>query len=189
VEAAQQNAFGALMTFVATFVLSLLGWGMISSMTGPVTIITDWILTWKEIMEQLLVVDPSRAFGLCIGGVFLLVCQLICQMPLKLFNRSLWFWPDCTAINRNAWLQQPQATQCIYVSWLDGQDWKASQWHCSVLVTYPSTFGVFEENIVEIIDMVHEAGEQVYMDGANMNAQVEYWMSGPNSFRWWARWS
>lgn len=54
-------------------------------------------------------------------------------------------------------------------------------------MTYPSTFGVFEENIVEIIDMVHEAGGQVYMDGANMNAQVEYWMSGPNSFRWWAR--
>jgi hypothetical protein len=43
----------------------------------------------KRDLEQLLVVDPSRAFGLCIGGVFLLVCQLICQMPLKLFNRSL----------------------------------------------------------------------------------------------------
>ncbi|KAL3810403.1 hypothetical protein ACHAXA_007031 [Cyclostephanos tholiformis] len=43
------------------------------------------------------------------------------------------------------------------------------------MVTYPSTFGVFEEKIVEIIDMVHEAGGQVYMDGANMNAQVDYW--------------
>lgn len=40
------------------------------------------------------------------------------------------------------------------------------------MVTYPSTFGVFEEKIVEIISMVHEAGGQVYMDGANMNAQV-----------------
>jgi glycine dehydrogenase len=40
------------------------------------------------------------------------------------------------------------------------------------MVTYPSTFGVFEESIVEIIDMVHQAGGQVYMDGANMNAQV-----------------
>jgi glycine dehydrogenase len=40
------------------------------------------------------------------------------------------------------------------------------------MVTYPSTFGVFEEKIVEIIDKVHEAGGQVYMDGANMNAQV-----------------
>ena len=40
------------------------------------------------------------------------------------------------------------------------------------MVTYPSTFGVFEEGIIEIIDMVHEAGGQVYMDGANMNAQV-----------------
>lgn len=40
------------------------------------------------------------------------------------------------------------------------------------MVTYPSTFGVFEEGISEIIDMVHGAGGQVYMDGANMNAQV-----------------
>mmetsp|Transcript_32392 Transcript_32392/g.72721 ORF Transcript_32392/g.72721 Transcript_32392/m.72721 type:complete len:977 (+) Transcript_32392:3-2933(+) len=40
------------------------------------------------------------------------------------------------------------------------------------MVTYPSTFGVFEEKIVEICGMVHEAGGQVYMDGANMNAQV-----------------
>jgi glycine dehydrogenase len=40
------------------------------------------------------------------------------------------------------------------------------------MVTYPSTFGVFEEGIVEIIDSVHAAGGQVYMDGANMNAQV-----------------
>lgn len=40
------------------------------------------------------------------------------------------------------------------------------------MVTYPSTFGVFEEGIKEIIDAVHEAGGQVYMDGANMNAQV-----------------
>jgi glycine dehydrogenase len=40
------------------------------------------------------------------------------------------------------------------------------------MVTYPSTFGVFEERIVEIIDAIHDAGGQVYMDGANMNAQV-----------------
>jgi glycine dehydrogenase len=40
------------------------------------------------------------------------------------------------------------------------------------MVTYPSTFGVFEEGIVEIIASVHDAGGQVYMDGANVNAQV-----------------
>lgn len=42
----------------------------------------------------------------------------------------------------------------------------------ALMVTYPSTHGVFEEAIVEICEMVHEAGGQVYMDGANMNAQV-----------------
>ena len=41
-----------------------------------------------------------------------------------------------------------------------------------LMVTYPSTHGVFESRIVEIVDAVHENGGQVYMDGANMNAQV-----------------
>merc|ERR1712032_1498627 len=40
------------------------------------------------------------------------------------------------------------------------------------MVTYPSTFGVFEEGIKDIIGIIHDAGGQVYMDGANMNAQV-----------------
>ena len=40
------------------------------------------------------------------------------------------------------------------------------------MVTYPSTFGVFEEAIKDICAIVHEHGGQVYMDGANMNAQV-----------------
>ena len=42
----------------------------------------------------------------------------------------------------------------------------------ALMVTYPSTHGVFEESIVEICDVVHEHGGQIYMDGANMNAQV-----------------
>ncbi|PWK18144.1 glycine dehydrogenase [Arcicella aurantiaca] len=41
-----------------------------------------------------------------------------------------------------------------------------------LMVTYPSTHGVFEESIKEICSMIHEFGGQVYMDGANMNAQV-----------------
>jgi len=42
----------------------------------------------------------------------------------------------------------------------------------ALMVTYPSTHGVFEESIVEICRLVHDHGGQVYMDGANMNAQV-----------------
>ena len=42
----------------------------------------------------------------------------------------------------------------------------------ALMVTYPSTHGVFEENIREICDLIHTHGGQVYMDGANMNAQV-----------------
>jgi glycine dehydrogenase len=42
----------------------------------------------------------------------------------------------------------------------------------ALMVTYPSTHGVFEESIQEICALIHEHGGQVYMDGANMNAQV-----------------
>jgi glycine dehydrogenase len=42
----------------------------------------------------------------------------------------------------------------------------------ALMVTYPSTHGVFEEQIKEICNVVHAGGGQVYMDGANMNAQV-----------------
>ncbi len=42
----------------------------------------------------------------------------------------------------------------------------------AMMITYPSTHGIFEESIKEVIDIVHEFGGQVYMDGANMNAQV-----------------
>lgn len=42
----------------------------------------------------------------------------------------------------------------------------------TLMVTYPSTHGVFEEQIKEICDIVHQNGGQVYMDGANLNAQV-----------------
>ncbi|MFN0289814.1 aminomethyl-transferring glycine dehydrogenase [Pedobacter helvus] len=41
-----------------------------------------------------------------------------------------------------------------------------------LMVTYPSTHGVFEESIIEICETIHQHGGQVYMDGANMNAQV-----------------
>ncbi|MDF9798722.1 glycine dehydrogenase [Catalinimonas alkaloidigena] len=52
---------------------------------------------------------------------------------------------------------------------------KAEKYHSqisSLMVTYPSTHGVFEEEIMEICDIIHQHGGQVYMDGANMNAQV-----------------
>ena len=42
----------------------------------------------------------------------------------------------------------------------------------AIMVTYPSTHGVFEESIKDVISIVHKNGGQVYMDGANMNAQV-----------------
>jgi glycine dehydrogenase len=42
----------------------------------------------------------------------------------------------------------------------------------ALMITYPSTHGVFEANILDITNIIHENGGQVYMDGANMNAQV-----------------
>jgi glycine dehydrogenase len=49
-----------------------------------------------------------------------------------------------------------------------------SQDLAAMMITYPSTHGVFEENIREVIEVVHRNGGQVYMDGANMNAQVGF---------------
>ena len=42
----------------------------------------------------------------------------------------------------------------------------------ALMITYPSTHGVYEEGVDEICKIIHENGGQVYMDGANMNAQV-----------------
>ena len=42
----------------------------------------------------------------------------------------------------------------------------------SIMITYPSTHGVYEEHVRQVCEMVHAAGGQVYLDGANMNAQV-----------------
>ena len=49
---------------------------------------------------------------------------------------------------------------------------KYSQRLAALMITYPSTHGVFEEDVVEICDIVHQHGGQVYTDGANMNALV-----------------
>lgn len=42
----------------------------------------------------------------------------------------------------------------------------------SLMITYPSTHGVYEENVTEVCEIIHASGGQVYLDGANMNAQV-----------------
>ena len=42
----------------------------------------------------------------------------------------------------------------------------------ALMITYPSTHGVYEESVADICDIIHQNGGQVYMDGANMNAQV-----------------
>jgi glycine cleavage system protein P-like pyridoxal-binding family len=41
-----------------------------------------------------------------------------------------------------------------------------------MMITYPSTHGVFESSIVDVCNKIHENGGQVYLDGANFNAQV-----------------
>ena len=48
----------------------------------------------------------------------------------------------------------------------------------AVMITYPSTYGFFDANIKEITKLIHENGGQVYMDGANMNAQVGFTSPG-----------
>jgi len=66
---------------------------------------------------------------------------------------------------------------------IDMQDLKAriaevGERLAAIMITYPSTHGVFEPTVVEICDLVHAAGGQVYLDGANMNAMVGFAQPG-----------
>jgi len=68
-------------------------------------------------------------------------------------------------------------TKCDSEGNIDLEDLKAkTEEHkenlAAIMITYPSTHGVFEEAILEITETIHSAGGQVYMDGANLNAQV-----------------
>jgi glycine dehydrogenase len=68
-------------------------------------------------------------------------------------------------------------TKTLDNGYIDFEDLKAkAEEHkdnlACLMVTYPSTYGVFEENITDICALIHSNGGQVYMDGANMNAQV-----------------
>ncbi|MGZ8524326.1 MAG: aminomethyl-transferring glycine dehydrogenase subunit GcvPB, partial [Chitinophagaceae bacterium] len=61
--------------------------------------------------------------------------------------------------------------------YIDVEDLKAKAQQYSadlsgIMITYPSTYGVYEETVKEITGIIHQHGGQVYMDGANMNAQV-----------------
>ncbi len=61
--------------------------------------------------------------------------------------------------------------------YVDVEDLKAkAELHAAnlagIMITYPSTYGIYEESIKDITNIVHQYGGQVYMDGANMNAQV-----------------
>jgi glycine dehydrogenase len=68
-------------------------------------------------------------------------------------------------------------TKCDDAGNIDMADLKAkaeehSENLAALMITYPSTHGVFEESVTEVTDIIHQHGGQVYMDGANMNAQV-----------------
>ena len=61
---------------------------------------------------------------------------------------------------------------CIDVTDFKAKAAQHSAQLAGTMITYPSTYGIFEESVKEICAVVHEHGGQVYMDGANMNAQV-----------------
>lgn len=71
----------------------------------------------------------------------------------------------------------PCVVQCDELGNTDLADWKAKAEEnkdvlAGCMITYPSTHGIFEQAIREMIDAVHSNGGYVYMDGANMNAQI-----------------
>lgn len=79
-------------------------------------------------------------------------------------------WPTLVAERLGTGFAAPQI-QCINTAALfQVEKHKANL--AAMMLTYPSTFGVFEEHVREVCDLIHENGGQVYLDGANMNAQV-----------------
>lgn len=73
----------------------------------------------------------------------------------------------------------PVVVKCDEGGNTDLMDWKAKAEEnkdilAGCMITYPSTHGIFEMAIREMCDIIHENGGQVYMDGANMNAQIGY---------------
>ena len=62
--------------------------------------------------------------------------------------------------------------QATSTSTICGEGGRAPRRLAALMVTYPSTHGVFEDSIRDICAIIHQHGGQVYMDGANMNAQV-----------------
>jgi len=58
----------------------------------------------------------------------------------------------------------------------------------ALMITYPSTYGVYEEGVDEICRIIHENGGQVYMDGANMNAQARPAEAPIAGLRGWTAW-
>lgn len=73
----------------------------------------------------------------------------------------------------------PVVVKCDSDGNTDLQDWRAKAEEnkdvlAGCMITYPSTHGIFETAIREMCDIIHRNGGQVYMDGANMNAQIGY---------------
>ncbi len=73
----------------------------------------------------------------------------------------------------------PVVVRCDAQGNTDLEDWRRlAELHrdelAGCMITYPSTHGIFEQSIREMCQIVHECGGQVYMDGANMNAQIGY---------------
>lgn len=72
---------------------------------------------------------------------------------------------------------EPVIVKCDAGGNIDMEDWKLKVELCKdqlagCMITYPSTHGIFEMEVKALCDMIHEAGGLVYMDGANMNAQI-----------------
>ncbi len=87
-------------------------------------------------------------------------------------------WPECSVVHVAC-----DAQGNIDVADLQDKAQAHKAELAALMVTYPSTHGVFEERIKDICQIIHENGGQVYMDGANMNAQVGLCRPGGNRGR------
>ena len=79
--------------------------------------------------------------------------------------------PQCSR-GWTSWSSRPREDGSIDLTDLDAKLEKHADTLAGIMITYPSTHGVFEEDVRTVCQKVHEAGGQVYVDGANLNALV-----------------
>lgn len=101
----------------------------------------------------------------------LLLLSSYVETPPKMKRHQDFIFLNPLKSNERVWPRKKCFVLCVSALFCPQVD-KHKENLAAIMITYPSTNGVFEENVGDVCDLIHQHGGQVYLDGANMNAQV-----------------